>query len=61
MFTRTAIALAIVLGTASGALSATNRQHSINPAYDVYSNGKYLGSDPDAHVRSQLLHDQGRD
>lgn len=60
MFTKTAIALAIIVSTASGALAAT-KQRSINGANDVYSNGTYLGSDPDQHVRSMLLHDQGRD
>jgi hypothetical protein len=61
MFTKTAIALAIVLGTASGTLAATKKQYSANPAHDVFSNGQYLGSDPDARIRSMLLHDQGRD
>ena len=60
MFTKTAIALAIIVSTASGALAAT-KQRSINPANDVFSNGTYLGSDPDARVRTMLLHDQGRD
>jgi hypothetical protein len=58
MFTKTAIALAIIVSTASGALAAT-KQRSINPANDVYSNGTYLGSDPSANVRSMLQHDQG--
>jgi hypothetical protein len=60
MFTKTAIALAVIVSTVSGALAQTNR-HSTNPAHDVYSNGKYLGSDPDQNVRSRLMYDQGRD
>ena len=58
MFTKTAIALAIIVSTASGALAAT-KQRSINPANDVYSNGTYLGSDPDPSVRSMLQRDAG--
>ena len=60
MFTKTAIALAIVLGTASGTLAAT-KKYSTNPSHDVFVNGQYLGSDPDARIRSMMLHDQGRD
>ena len=29
-------------------------QHSFNPAYDVYVNGQYAGSDPDPNIRAQL-------
>ena len=29
-------------------------QHSSNPAYDVYINGQYVGSDPDPNIRAQL-------
>jgi hypothetical protein len=29
-------------------------QHSSNPAYDVYVNGQYAGSDPDPNIRAQL-------
>jgi hypothetical protein len=59
MFTKTAIALAIIVTTASGALAQTKR--TISPANDVFSNGTYLGSDPSANVRSMLRHDQGVD
>jgi hypothetical protein len=44
MITKHAIVLAIILGTASGTL-VMNKQHSINPASDVYGNDRYLGSD----------------
>ena len=55
MFIKTAIALALVTATASGALAQTKKQHSTNPAHDVYStSGRYIGSDPDSRVRMQL-------
>lgn len=61
MLIRTAIALAFVVATASGALAAKQKQHSPNPGWDVYDGGTYLGSDPDANVRTRILHDRGRD
>jgi hypothetical protein len=61
MFTKTAMALAIIVSTASGALAAT-KQTSTNPSWNVYnSRGERIGADPDAHVRFMLQHDQGRD
>ena len=46
MFTKTAIALAIIVGTASGALAATKQRSSI-PNWDAYAcRGVYVGSDP---------------
>jgi len=60
MFTKSTIALAIIVGITSGALAATKRQHSPNPAWDVYdSRGYYIGSDPDSLVRMELLRDRG--
>ncbi len=57
MFTKTTIALAIILATATGALAAT-KKHSINPSFDVYdSRGVYVGSDPDPRVRLELQRD----
>jgi hypothetical protein len=36
-----------------------DRRHSSNRAFDVFATtGRYLGSDPDPRVRSQLLLDQ---
>ena len=59
MFTKTTIALALILATASGALAATKKQHSTNPGFDVYDGrGMYVGSDPDARIRSELLRSQ---
>lgn len=52
MFTKLAIAAAIVLGTVSGSMAMSK-----NPRYDVSVNGKYIGSDPDATVRAQLARD----
>jgi hypothetical protein len=36
---------------------ADGRAHSSNPAYDVYVDGWYAGSDPDPNVRLQLQMD----
>ena len=59
MFAKTAIALALIIGTASGALAQT-KKYSTNPAHDVYgTSGKYLGSDPDPSIRSMLERDAG--
>jgi hypothetical protein len=60
MFTKSTIALAIVVGITSGALAATKKQHSANPGWDVYDNrGVYVGSDPDSRIRMELLRDYG--
>ena len=56
MFTKTALILAIVIGTASIALAGP-KQYSTNPAHDVFVNGKYVGSDPDPTIRSTLARD----
>jgi hypothetical protein len=52
MFTKIAIAAAIVLGTVSGSMAMTKP-----PRHDVSVNGKYIGSDPDGTIRAQLAHD----
>jgi hypothetical protein len=59
MNTRMLVAAAVlstVLG--SPALAQTTpqqrEQHSVNPSYDVYLNGQYVGSDPDPNIRLQL-------
>jgi len=36
---------------------ADGRAHSPNPAWDVYVDGTYAGSDPDPHVRATLARD----
>ena len=60
MFTKSTIALAIIVGITSGALAATKRQNSTNPAWDVYdSRGNFIGADPDALVRMELKRDHG--
>ena len=58
MFTKTALAVALVIATASSAF-AEPRKHSTNPANDVFVNGKYVGSDPDPFIRGQLSRDHG--
>ncbi len=35
--------------------------HSSNPGYDVYVNGKYVGSDPDGGIRYQLQREMEAD
>jgi hypothetical protein len=36
-------------------------RHSSNPAFDVYdTRGRYLGSDPDPFIRSQLARDPAK-
>ena len=46
MFTKTAIALAIIVGTASGALAA-NKQNSSTPNWHLHDcRGVYVGTDP---------------
>jgi len=32
-------------------------RHSLNPEYDVYVNGIYVGSDPDPRIRDTLRHE----
>lgn len=59
MLTKTAIALALLVGTASTVLAAP-KAHSTNRAYDVYNTrGHYVGSDPDPTVRAMLARDPG--
>ena len=60
MFTKAALAIALVIGTASGAFAAS-KKYSTNPAHDVFVNGKYVGSDPDPTIRSTLARDTGND
>ena len=60
MFTKTTFALALVLGTVSGALAAT-KQPTFQPAHEVYdAHGAYVGADPDANVRFELRRDSDR-
>jgi len=57
MFIKTALALAVLAGTAAGAVAAP-KNYSNNPAHDVYdTRGKYVGSDPDPTIRSMLYRD----
>jgi hypothetical protein len=60
MFTKSALAIAVVIGTASGAFAAP-KKYSTNTAHDVFVNGKYVGSDPDPTIRSTLARDTGND
>jgi hypothetical protein len=63
MLTKTAFGLAIILGTASGALAATKTLNT-DPSHGVYTNvynpsGAYVGTDPDLNVRLGLKRDWG--
>jgi hypothetical protein len=50
MFSKLAIATAIVVASLSGAMAAST-------STKVYVNGKYIGADPDPTIRAQLAHD----
>jgi hypothetical protein len=57
MFTKTALALVLIAGTASSVLAAP-KKYSTNPSNDVYdTRGRYLGSDPDPTVRGMIARD----
>src|SRR4029453_1627402 len=57
MFTKIAIALVLIAGTASGALA--QKRYSTSPAHDVFDiSGKYVGSDPDPTVRGMIARDR---
>ncbi len=57
MFTKIAIALAIVLGTATGTLAAT-KKNTTNPSFDAYySRGMHY--DGDAQIRLDMHRDRG--
>ena len=58
MFTKTGLAIALIISVASSAFAGP-KQHSSNPANDVFVNGKYVGSDPDPTIRSTLARDSG--
>jgi hypothetical protein len=57
-------AAVLTTALASSALAQTTQrqQHSVNPGFDVYENGRYVGSDPDPNIRLQLQrqHDSGQ-
>jgi hypothetical protein len=53
MFTRSIIALAMLLGIATSALAAT--KHGAAPPQNVYNpRGAYVGPDPDLNVPFEL-------
>jgi len=56
--TTAAVALATPV-LAQTAPQQNRQQHSVNPSYDVYKNGQYLGSDPDPNIRAQMLRGNG--
>ena len=64
-----AAAAVIATAIASPALAQTTKspsdfdqgrqQHSVNPSYDVYKNGRYIGSDPDPNIRALIQRGNG--
>ena len=54
MFIKTVLVTVLIAAFASPAFAAT-RPHSPDPAWDVYVNGKYVGSDPDPFIRHQIM------
>ena len=53
---------ALAAAIASPALAQSqdqHRQHSSNPAFDVYDNGRYVGSDPNPNIRVQMQRGHG--
>jgi hypothetical protein len=66
MNTKLVVAVAtLVVAFAGPALAQTaqqqqpRQQHSVNPSYDVYKNGQYLGSDPDPNIRALMQRGNG--
>jgi hypothetical protein len=57
MFTKTSIALAMILGLSAGAFAKAEKPaHSSNPEFDVYDGrGNYDASDLDARIRMEIL------
>jgi hypothetical protein len=59
MFTKSTIALALILATASGSIAAT-KNAGTNPSFNVYdSRGNVIGADPDPRIRMELQRDHG--
>jgi len=58
-FAQSARQLAMQERAAAAAFAAQTRSPSLNEVYrnSVYSNGEYVGADPDASIRLQLLID----
>lgn len=58
MNTKTLVAAALIATVialpALAQRAPQHQQHSSNPAYDVYVDGRYVGSDPDPNIRAQL-------
>jgi hypothetical protein len=59
MFTKTAIALVLLVGTTASVLAAP-KSYGKNSSHDVFDiTGKYVGSDPDPTVRFMIQRDRG--
>jgi hypothetical protein len=56
MFTKTSIALAMILGLSAGAFANAEKPAHSNPEFDVYDGrGNYDASDLDARIRMEIL------
>jgi hypothetical protein len=57
MFTKTTIALAMILGLSAGAFAEAEKPaHSSNPAFDVNDGpGNYAASDIDERIRMEII------
>ena len=49
-----AVIATVIASPALAQRAPEQHQHSSNPAYDVYVDGQYVGSDPDPNIRLQL-------
>jgi hypothetical protein len=49
-----AVIATVIASPALAQRAPEQRQRSPNPAYDVYVDGQYVGSDPDPNIRAQL-------
>ena len=59
MLVAAAMLAAVVASPALAQTAQHRQQHSVNPSYDVYVNGEYVGSDPDPNIRAQLRQSHG--
>jgi|RhiMetdeSRZDD1v2_1073273.scaffolds.fasta_scaffold132461_1 hypothetical protein len=53
-FVAAAVIATVITSPALAQRAPQQPEHSSNPAYDVYVNGQYVGSDPDPNIRAQL-------
>ena len=59
-FVAAAVIATVITSPALAQRAPQQPEHSSNPAYDVYVNGQYVGSDPDPNIRAQVQRRSGR-